>query len=193
MTKQDARKIARANILKMTSAEKEWASGAIIDAVSSLDVFKSAKSVFVYLGTDTEPDTNELVGLSLALEKTVAVPKIKGEEMDAIAITPYSDFAVNKWGILEPHKGMVIDDDFDLVVIPLVAFDGLKRAGHGKGYYDKYLSKHSSSIKLGIAFDCQRVAEIEVEKHDIMLDMLVTEKAIITKKGESVNPYGVEK
>lgn len=177
MTKQEARKLARERLSKMTDSEKQWASDSIVDAVSSLDVFKRAKKIFVYLGTDTEPDTHEIVGLALALEKVVAVPKVYGEDMKAISITPYSDFKTNKWGILEPVKGYPLDE-IDLAVIPLVAFDGLNRVGHGKGYYDKFLSGHNCT-KLGLAFDCQSVEGLECQSFDVPLDCLVTEKRII--------------
>jgi 5-formyltetrahydrofolate cyclo-ligase len=178
MLKQEASKIARARIAKISQAEREWASDAIVDAVSSLDLFKKAKKVFVYLGTDTEPDTHEIVGLALAMEKTVAVPRVKGDYMKAVTITPFSDFKTNQWGILEPVKGYALDE-IDLAIIPLVAFDGLKRVGHGKGYYDKFLAEHKCT-KLGLAFDCQCVSGLEVDSFDVPLDCLVTEKRITT-------------
>lgn len=191
MLKQEARKIARAKLIKMSDAEKGWASDSIVDAVSSLDIFKSAKKVFVYLGTDTEPNTHEIVGLALAMEKVVAVPRVRGEEMDAISITPYTDFKVNKWGILEPAKGHRLDE-IDLAIIPLVAFDGLKRVGHGKGYYDKFLSSHPCK-KLGLAYECQSVEGLECDSFDVPLDMLVTEKRVVTSpRKKTENKFGGE-
>ena len=191
MLKQEARKIARARIAKMSQAEREWASDAIVDAVSSLDLFKKAKKVFVYLGTDTEPDTHEIVGLALAMEKTVAVPRVKGEHMNAIIITPYSNFKTNQWGILEPIKGYALDE-IDLAIIPMVAFDGIKRVGHGKGYYDKFLANHKCT-KLGLAFECQCVSGLEVDSFDVPLDCLVTEKRIVTLSKKCYeNKFGEE-
>ena len=49
---------------------------------------------------------------------------------------------VNKFGILEPNNSNseIIPD---LILVPLVAFDGdLNRIGYGKGYYDRYLKKN---------------------------------------------------
>lgn len=179
MTKQEARKIARERLLSMSKDEREWASDSIVDAVSSHDLFKKAKKVFIYLGTDTEPDTHEIVGLALALERVVAVPKVFGDKMMAISITPFTDFKRNKWGILEPAKGYPLDE-IDLAIIPLVAFDGLKRVGHGKGYYDKFLTTHPCK-KLGLAFDCQCVEGLECESFDVPLDVLITEKRIVSR------------
>ena len=76
MNKIEARKFAKAQISKMSSAQKEWASGAIADALSGLFEFTHAPKVFVYLGTDGEPNTEEIVGLALMLEKVVCVPRV---------------------------------------------------------------------------------------------------------------------
>ncbi|MEG1663178.1 MAG: 5-formyltetrahydrofolate cyclo-ligase [Clostridia bacterium] len=189
MTKTETRKYVRERLLKISDAEREWASGAILDELTSLDVFKNAKSIFIFLGTQTEPDTEELIGLALAMEKTVSVPKISGDTMDAILISPFTDFRRNKYGILEPDKGQIVRE-FDLCILPLVAFCGLNRLGHGKGYYDKFL-ENNSCFKLGIAFDCQGVDSIETTSQDIPLDMLVTEGRVISACGvSSANTFG---
>lgn len=189
MLKSEARKIAKQNILSMSSEQKEFASGAIADALSGIDEFTHAHKVFVYLGTQNEPDTEEIVGLSLMLEKVVCVPRVRGEDMQAVVISPFTNFKTNKWGILEPVGSHAIDD-IDVAIVPLVAFDGLKRLGHGKGYYDRYLKEHDCFV-IGLAFDCQCVEGLECEDHDVPLDMLVTEKRIISFDGEKNNIYGV--
>lgn len=178
MTKEQARKIARERLTSMSESEREWASDSIVDAVSFHELFKRAKKIFIYLGTPTEPDTHEIVGLSLALEKVVAVPRVYGDNMKAISITPYTDFRTNKWGILEPAKGYPLEE-IDLAIIPLLAFDGLKRVGHGKGYYDKFLATHPCK-KMGLAFECQSVEGLECQSFDVPLDLLITEKRIIS-------------
>ena len=188
MTKAEARQATKKAIASMSAEDREWASGAICDALSGIEEFCRAHSVFVFLGTDTEPDTEEIVGLALMLERTVSVPRVKGRDMEAIVISPYTNFKRNKWNILEPVGGHATDD-IDVAVIPLVAFDGLKRVGHGGGYYDRFLSTHDC-IKIGIAFECQSVECLEVEDFDIPLDMLVTEKRIITPYGERKNEFG---
>ena len=73
----------------------------------------------------------------------------------------------------------------------MVAFDGLNRLGHGKGYYDKYLSTHPC-YTIGLAFDCQHIDGLQADAHDVPLDMIVTEKRIITCDGEKINPFGEE-
>lgn len=144
--------------------------------------------MFVYLGSKNEPNTEEIVGLALMLEKVVCVPRVRGENMDAVVISPFTNFKTNKWGILEP-VGCHAIDDIDVCVLPLVAFDGLKRVGHGKGYYDRYLAEHEC-YKIGLAFDCQKVENLQVDKFDVPLDCIVTEKRVVTRDGEIKNVFG---
>lgn len=131
-----------------------------------------------------------MVGLALMLEKVVCVPRVCGEDMKAIAISPFTNFKTNKWGILEPVGSHSVDDP-TVAVVPMVAFDGLKRAGHGKGYYDRYLASHDCFV-IGLAFDCQRVEGLETDSFDVPLDVLVTEKRIIDANGERANPYSAD-
>ena len=169
MDKKSARKIAKTNISKLSAPQKEWASGAIADAISGLEAFKRAHKVFIYLGTESEPDTQEIVGLALMAEKVVCVPRVYGDEMKAIAITPFTNFKTNKWGILEPVGSHSVDDP-DLAIVPMVAFDGLNRVGHGKGYYDRFLPRIPRAYKIGICFDFQKTAHVPTDAHDVIMD-----------------------
>ena len=71
MTKEEARRAADAAAARMSDAEKEWASGAITDALISLDVFRKCRKPFVFMSVDGEPDTEPVIGLLLALEREV--------------------------------------------------------------------------------------------------------------------------
>ena len=71
----------------------------------------------------------------------------------------------------------------NILFIPLVGFDNkLNRLGYGGGYYDRYLSKikHiTKTIKIGVGFSFQKIKKIPINKHDIKLDCVITEKKII--------------
>ena len=54
------------------------------------------------------------------------------------------------------------------------------RIGYGFGYYDRFLKTIKKEIvKIGLAFDLQVVDKIPVEKHDVCLNIVITEKEII--------------
>ena len=91
---------------------------------------------------------------------------------------------VSKFGTLEPKKSNkeVLPD---LILVPLVVFDNqLNRLGYGKGYYDRSLSKikkiKKKVISIGIAYSFQKFNRIPVNKYDVKLDYILTERGIIS-------------
>ena len=88
---------------------------------------------------------------------------------------------VNKFGILEPAKTKIKIPD--VMLVPILAFDKKKnRLGYGKGFYDRYLNKHSSRfkkiLKVGVAFSFQRHHKLPKNQNDVKLDFIITDKGI---------------
>ena len=57
-----------------------------------------------------------------------------------------------------------------LLLMPGVAFDRRRnRIGYGKGFYDRFLAKHSElqSRSIGVGYECQLVEEFPAEETDI--------------------------
>ena len=75
--------------------------------------------------------------------------------------------------------------DPDLLLVPLSAFDGWgNRIGYGAGHYDRAIArlreKGRNPRLIGIAFDCQEVAEVPNEAHDVRLEAVLTESGLRT-------------
>lgn len=107
----------------------------------------------------------------------IALPVVDEDcKMHFVACDETTSYQKNKYGILEPQSDLIVDpQSIDVMVIPLVAFDRNKqRIGYGKGYYDRYLP-HTSCLKIGVAFACQEVDEVETDAYDQSLDMIITE------------------
>ena len=68
----------------------------------------------------------------------------------------------------------------DVLLLPLVAFDAAGyRLGYGGGYFDRTLAAmHPRPLTIGVGFDLCAVADIRPERHDIPLDLIVTESGI---------------
>ena len=86
---------------------------------------------------------------------------------------------VNKFGILEPYKTKFKIPN--LILLPILAFDRNKyRLGYGKGFYDRYLNKYSKKISniltVGVAFSFQKHHKLPMNKNDVKLDYILTEK-----------------
>lgn len=70
-------------------------------------------------------------------------------------------------------------DLVDLYIIPGIAFDRRGyRLGWGQGYYDRLLAGKSAPL-FGIAYHCQILDHIPHEKHDIRMNLIVTDKEVI--------------
>ncbi|MEE0830215.1 MAG: 5-formyltetrahydrofolate cyclo-ligase, partial [Longicatena sp.] len=58
--------------------------------------------------------------------------------------------------------------------------DQLHRMGHGKGYYDRYL-EGMNALKIGVGYEIQKLDQIQVDEHDVSLDLIISEKQIYQK------------
>ena len=75
--------------------------------------------------------------------------------------------------------------DPDILLVPLSAFDKAgHRIGYGAGHYDRAIDRLKAAGRtpklIGIAFDCQEVASVPAEPHDVALDAILTESGYRT-------------
>ncbi|KQZ14856.1 5-formyltetrahydrofolate cyclo-ligase [Mesorhizobium sp. Root554] len=73
--------------------------------------------------------------------------------------------------------------DPDVMLVPLAAFDSRgHRLGYGAGHYDRAIARlHGQGRRphlVGVAFDCQEVARLPDERHDIALAEILTENGL---------------
>jgi 5-formyltetrahydrofolate cyclo-ligase len=90
---------------------------------------------------------------------------------------------VGSFGVDEPDpaKHIMVGDTKDCVcIVPAFMFDKQGfRLGYGKGYYDRYLSRYKGST-IGICYSENLVDELFHGKYDRTVDMIITEKDIIS-------------
>ncbi len=70
-----------------------------------------------------------------------------------------------------------------IMLMPLAAFDARgHRIGYGAGYYDRAIGRlHERGLHprlIAIAWDCQQVAQVPDEEHDIQLPEILTESGL---------------
>jgi 5-formyltetrahydrofolate cyclo-ligase len=72
-----------------------------------------------------------------------------------------------------------------VVFLPLLGFDPEgTRLGSGAGYYDRVFAfrrrRHSwhRPLLVGLAYGCQQVEHIDLGRHDVPLDAVVTELGV---------------
>tara|TARA_B100000401_G_scaffold390527_1_gene296805 strand:+ start:286 stop:822 length:537 start_codon:yes stop_codon:yes gene_type:complete len=109
----------------------------------------------------------------------ISLPKIgKNSSMNFFVWSTNDPLNINEYGIPEPITNRMIFPD--VLLVPLVAYDkNCNRVGYGGGFYDRYI-KRTKKIKniltIGLAFSYQKVKKIPIEKNDIKIDFIITEK-----------------
>lgn len=155
----------------LSKEERITKSEIICDKV--IELIKDKKNIMSYKTHGNEVDVEKI---NLSFDNLSYPIILKNGIMEAHQA---KSFTKGKFNISEPYKGKRINaNDLDVIIVPLVGFDLKKnRLGHGWGYYDKFL-KNTNALKIGVAFEIQKVDEIIVEEYDIPLDIIVTEKNI---------------
>ncbi len=150
----------------------------IYETLTSLDVFKQAKTIGVYVSYKHEVDTRRLIE-NYAKEKTICVPKIEKGKMNFYRISSLDELKPGYFGVDEPESIHFIEPgDLDLMLVPLLAFDhNYFRIGYGKGFYDAYM-KDADYYKLGLAYSFQEIEDTHPHPLDIALDAVLTEEGL---------------
>ena len=139
-------------------------SAKIWQKLFSLPAFQESDWIYLYIDCKNEVMTDGIIKEAFRLGKKVAAPKVVGED----------------FGIREPKTSLPVADGEDgLMIMPGVAFDNQRhRVGYGGGFYDRYLSKHTSHFTAALAFEFQMMEEVPTEPTDLLPDVVVTEKTI---------------
>ena len=137
------------------------------------------KSIGGYYPYNFEVDLMEILTKFEKQNFIISLPKIKkNSQMDFFRWSTKDPLTINNYGIPEPTSNQVIYPD--ILIVPLVAFDeNLNRLGYGGGFYDRYIKrikKIKNVITIGLAYSFQKVKQIPIDKHDIKLDLIITEK-----------------
>lgn len=158
----------------------------------SLDGFKNAKTILMYVSFRSEVATRTCINTIIKLGKKLVLPLVdtRHKVLKLYEVKHTDELKPGYMGILEP--GILKDrrcslKEIDLVIIPGTGFDPKgNRLGYGGGYYDKLLSMESRELAevthittIALAFEEQIGEEIPSEPHDIKVDMIVTDKRVI--------------
>lgn len=164
-------------------------SDAIRKTVLNNERIMSRNTFFVYVSFRSEVATFELINDLIAAGKTVTVPITRTEEkrLDAIRIENLEEDLVPGYcDIPEPPESLcrtnkVDPAEIEVIILPGSVFDERGgRFGYGGGFYDRFVSAIPKSLRVGLAFELQIVEKAPLQPHDELLDLVITEKRIIT-------------
>ena len=175
---------ARAARLALGADHRAKASEKIADNVVRSAWFRRSKTIACYLPMQEEVDTWPLIGRAWQMKKRIFTPVIeKNFTMQFRELNAETTLVDNQYGLSEPQDGAIIAPRaLDLVITPMVAFDGdCNRLGMGGGYFDRTFSflRHRKFLfhpkLIGVAFSCQRVEKIAANPWDIRVFCVVDE------------------
>ena len=157
------KKILRSNLVEIKDIKKFT-----IENISIINELIENKIVCTYIPTNIEVNINNEISGYKQLITTYLVS-------NNIDLCLYKEpFIKNDLNILEPEKP-IKTKKVDVFIIPGMAFTTSgKRLGRGGGYYDKLLSMHPNTLKIGLTFNERIIKDIPIENHDISMDYVIT-------------------
>lgn len=187
MKKSDIRDRILAKRVNLDKTFVENASEKIYQRLSKTEEFCNAKTIMFYVSKDNEVSTHSMIKNAIDAGKKICVPytdRINHTICPVIIEDMEKDLAPGAFGILEPKEKKESHTILiDLIITPGIAFDeNGYRLGWGKGYYDRFLEKLNRIPRIGLAYDFQIVKELPRDKHDVPVDMVITEKRIIKRQ-----------
>lgn len=199
--KKSLRKEIRARMKEVDKETITRQSQQVWDRLFALPEFQAAKSVGLFLSMPKgEIDTDPALQYCMDHGKTIYVPEVgKNFEMADMELLKvpddkdgkkgtelfHKDWPRNKWGIPEPPSDMPIiiaqPGDIDVLVVPGLAFDRKgDRLGQGKGYYDRFIERMSSSADqkapflVAVGLQAQVInGDIPVAEYDRRMNMVL--------------------
>jgi 5-formyltetrahydrofolate cyclo-ligase len=193
--KRAIRKRVRALRDAAPPADRAAWSAAICAQALAMPAYAAARTVHAFLSFQSEIDTAVIIEHALVNGKRVVVPvfTLKSDATPCTRIDTLNRdvFEFGKWNMRIPKVLHPVPlDEIDIVFAPMVAWAtvasglrpaggtepaGYARVGYGAGYYDRFLVRLRLGVpRIGLAFALQRVDEIPIEPHDVLLDDVLT-------------------
>jgi len=147
------------------------------------NIKKKSIIISLYYPSNFELNVLKVLELKYFSHQTILLPVAeKNNLMNFYKWKKNDVLTINEFGMLEPIKAEAKTPD--IIIVPLLAFDKDKyRLGYGKGYYDRYLNKYIKQYKkntmtVGVAFSFQKHNKLPINKNDVKMDFILTEKGI---------------
>ena len=185
--RQQQRQQLRHNRHQLSKETQQQQAEVLLHRISQCDWFQQTQHIACYQAHDGECDPSLICRRAWQLGKSCYLPISDSKLTGHMYFVPYqqdTELHVGAYGILEPmHPGPAIEATaLDLVLVPLLGFDPQgHRLGYGAGYYDRYFSFLNNAPQcnkpklLGLAYECQKCAEIVSEPWDVPCHAVLTE------------------
>lgn len=160
---------------------RQQASRKMQAELTRLPCYQAAEYIMLYMAMQDEVQLDELIAMVLKDGKKAVIPLVTGAGlMEAVELSDMADLVPDKYGIKtvsEEKRRLIAPDKIDLIIVPGVAFDKAgHRLGMGGGFYDRFMLRAARAVRAALAYDCQLLAAVPAEVHDLTVDYIITEK-----------------
>jgi 5-formyltetrahydrofolate cyclo-ligase len=175
--KAELRRLMRTRLRALGEARGPH-SAAICAAIAQHPAYVAARVAAIFDPLPSEPAVDLLWAVA---PRRFVYPRILGEGLELVEVRSAEELehaAERKFR--EPRMGgesAIGLNEIDVILVPGVAFTRAgQRLGRGGGYYDRLLAAlPASTVRLGVCFEMQLVAELPSEPHDMRVDAVITE------------------
>ena len=183
MDKVDARKIAKENLLNLSTEKRNPQEEVILDYLRHLPEWTEAKIIALTKSMPIEFSLEKVVKLARNMNKKIVVPvTLPHRQMKFAFWDEKTQFQKNSFGVEEPIQPVWVDkEQIDLVIVPGLAYSKKgERLGFGGGYYDRFIERDSfSTISLAYKEQVYEEAVWNVEIFDQTVQILITKEGVI--------------
>ncbi|MFA7148906.1 MAG: 5-formyltetrahydrofolate cyclo-ligase [Syntrophomonadaceae bacterium] len=171
--------MARRN--KLSQLEVDTLSQQVCRRLEELQPLQRAKVIMGFSSIRNEVNLGPLLQKLQAQGRTILLPRVEGDSIQAIEFRPGEDMGRGSFGIREPLGEPFTVDKIDVVIVPGLVFDASGyRLGYGKGYYDRFLPRlNQQCFKCGICYEFQVVDNVYPYSGDIPVHWIVTDQSEI--------------
>lgn len=189
MNKQALRALYKSKRNNLSKVDIEEYSAAICSQVINLLANHGNQTIHCFLPiahlneVNTWPIVKHFTTETSKCKLVTSISNFTNSTLKHIVLNSNTEFETNKYGIIEPKSGVIIEpEEITSVIIPLLACDTAgNRLGYGKGFYDRFLAACKPQvIKMGVSFFAPSEIGFDTNSFDIPLNLLVTPEKVFT-------------
>ena len=172
------RRQLRRALAGLDPAERANGSARICQRLRKLPMWRRARAILAFYPLAGEPDLRPMFEEAWASGREVSFLRFHAgtDLFEPCLVRGMEELVPGAFGVREPAAYCPRFDvnRLDLTLVPGIGFSlNGDRLGRGRGYYDRLLSG-VAGFRCGVAFDCQVVAALSVDPHDIRLHGILT-------------------
>lgn len=139
---------------------------------------KDMRCIAGYWAVGSEIPVSALLDRIRAHDIAICLPYFakRGSAMTFRVWEPIRELEPSPFGFLQPSQSC--EEGFpDALLVPMLGFDRSgNRLGQGGGHYDRYLSRHVNTLRVGVAWSCQEQFDMTMQPWDVPMHAIATER-----------------